>query len=324
MEKERKQASIPWEECPKGCHDPVWRYSKNPVISRDVRADLCRVFNSALVPFEGGFAGVFRAEGRTGVPHLYVGKSKDGLHIDFAEKPICFMDEHGQEVKTYYSYDPRVVEIEGTYYVIWCDDFFGPALSIAKTADFVHFVKYDHPFLPFNRNGVLFPEKIDGKYLMLSRPSDSGHTAFGDIFLSKSTDMEHWGENAHVMERGWEWWNLTKIGAGPTPIKTKEGWLLLFHGVTNTCNGFVYSFGGALLDLKDPAKVLYRAADYLLTPEMDYETRGFVPNVVFPTSCLIDQKTGHMAIYYGASDTVTALCFSTIDTLVSFIKEHKR
>lgn len=324
IKNEKAIPNMPWEECPVGCSDPVWRFSKNPVIGRDVRSDLCRVFNSALIPFQGGFAGVFRAEGRSGVPHLYVGRSSDGIRIEFDPQPIHCVDEKGRPAESYYAYDPRVVEVEGTYYVIWCDDFHGPALAIARTQDFKTFVKYDHPFLPFNRNGVLFPRKIDGKYVMLSRPSDSGHTAFGDIFLSKSFDLEHWGENAHVMERGWEWWNLTKIGAGPAPIETSEGWLLLFHGVTNTCNGFVYSFGGALLDLNDPSQVLYRSADYFLTPEADYETRGFVPNVVFPTCCLVDQPTGHMAIYYGAADTYTCLCFSTVERLVSYIKEHKR
>lgn len=321
---EKDIPNIPFEECPKGCLDPVWRYSGNPLIKRNPAGSLSRVFNSALVPYRGAFIGVFRAEDRTGVPHLYVGRSADGLSIEFEDRPIVFVDEEGNAAESHYQYDPRLVEIEGAYYVTWCDDFFGPALAIAKTTDFRKFVKYPHPFLPYNRNGVLFPRKIGGEYVMLSRPSDSGHTAFGDIFLSKSPDLIHWGENEHVMERGWEWWNLTKIGAGSNPIETDEGWLLLFHGVTNTCNGFVYSFSGALLDRERPGKVLFRCRDYLLTPEKDYETSGFVPNVCFPTSALVDARTGRMAIYYGSADTYTSLCFSYVDRLVGFIKERSR
>lgn len=324
VKNEKNIPNLPWEEAPIGCKDPVWRYSKNPILPRNVQAGFARIFNSAIVPYKDEFIGIFRAEDRTGIPHLYLGHSKNGIKIVLDEKPIAFVDEKGQEVSSHYQYDPRLIELEGKYYAVWCDDFFGPALAIAETSDFKRFVKYNHPYLPFNRNGVLFPRKIAGKYVMLSRPSDSGHTAFGDIFLSRSPDLRYWGDCAHVMERGWEWWNLTKIGAGCNPIETSEGWLLLFHGVTNTCNGFVYSFGGALLDLEDPSKVLYRCADYFLTPEKEYETTGFVPNVCFPTSALVDQKTGRMAIYYGAADTSTCLCFSTVDRLVAYIKDHKR
>jgi beta-1,4-mannooligosaccharide/beta-1,4-mannosyl-N-acetylglucosamine phosphorylase len=322
--KKANVVSIPWEDCPEGFDGPVWRYSANPVIPRNPTEKLARVFNSALVPFEGGFKGVFRAEDRTGIPHLYVGQSSDGFHFAIDETPISFVDEKGQPAFSNYQYDPRLVEIEGTYYVVWCDDFCGPALAVARTKDFKTFVKLGHPFLPFNRNGVLFPRRINGEYVMLSRPSDSGHTNFGDIFISRSLDMIHWGECDHVMERGWEWWNVTKIGAGCNPIETKDGWLLLFHGVAGTCSGFVYSLGGVLLDLENPSKVLARCSDYLLTPEADYETRGFVPNVVFPTSALVDKDSGKMAIYYGAADTYTCLAFTTIDRLVSYIKAHRR
>lgn len=316
--------NIPWEDRPQNCTSPVWRYSKNPIISRNPQSNLARVFNSALVPYENGFIGVFRGEPLTGVPLLYVGRSQDGLHIELEEHAISFINEDGTKAINNYGYDPRLIEIDGTYYIVWCDDFHGPALAIAKTTDFETFVKLDHPFLPFNRNGVLFPRKIKGEYVMLSRPSDSGHTAFGDIFMSKSLDMQYWGKHARVMDRGYEWWNGTKIGAGCNPIETKEGWLLFFHGVSGTCNGFVYSMGAALLDLDNPAKVLYRCEDYLLTPEEDYETRGFVPNVVFPTSALVDQASGKIAIYYGAADTYTCLAFTTIDLVIAYIKKHRR
>ena len=93
-----------------------------------------------------------------------------------------------------YAYDPRLVKVEDTYYIIWCQDFYGAAIGMAKTTDFKTFTRIENPFLPFNRNAVLFPRKINGNFMMLSRPSDSGHTPFGDIFLSESPDLVYWGQ----------------------------------------------------------------------------------------------------------------------------------
>ena len=173
--------------------------------------------------------------------------------------------------------------------------------------------------LPFNRNGVLFPRKINGNYYMLSRPSDNGHTPFGDIFVSESPDMKHWGVHRYVMGtiKGDESaWQSTKIGAGCIPIETEEGWLVIYHGVINTCNGFVYRMGCALLDLEQPWKVLKRTKNYILAPHEIYECMGDVPNVVFPCAALTDAETGRIAIYYGCADTVTGLAFTTVNELM--------
>lgn len=154
------------------------------------------------------------------------------------------------------------------------------------------------------------------------RPSDSGHTPFGDIFLSQSPDMEFWGRHRHVMGKSGNWWENVKIGGGAAPIETDEGWLLFYHGVTGTCNGFVYSIGGAILDINEPSKVLYRCKTFLLTPEEWYEERGFVPNVCFPCATLQDADTGRIAIYYGAADSYVGLAFTTADEVVSYIKAN--
>ena len=142
--------------------------------------------------------------------------------------------------------------------VIWYNKYNGYTIGFSYKEDIKRFFQMENSYLPFNRNGVLFPRKINGEYLMLNRPSDTGHTPFGDIFLSQSPDMEHWGYHRHVMaaRQGYVNWENTKIGAGPVPIETKEGWLLIYHGVVNTCNGFTYSMGAALLDLDEPWKVL--------------------------------------------------------------------
>ena len=227
--------NIPWQEKPEGCHDVVWRYSRNPIIERDAIPSSNSIFNSAVVPFEG-------------------------------------VDE--EILKREYRYDPR---------------------------------------------------KINGMYGMLSRPSDTGHTPFGDIFYSQSPDLEFWGRHRHVMSTikgDTSAWQSMKIGAGPVPIETAEGWLLFYHGVLNSCNGYVYSFGAALLDLEKPWIVKYRTKPYLLSPQKLYECVGDVPNVTFPCAALADAKTGKIAIYYGCADTVTGLAFAKADELISYIKEN--
>ncbi|MBR6390503.1 MAG: glycosylase, partial [Lachnospiraceae bacterium] len=150
----------------------------------------------------------------------------------------------------------------------------------------------------------------------------SGHTPFGDIFLSESPDMTYWGRHRHVMSAGHEWWESVKIGGGAAPIETSEGWLLFYHGVATTCNGFVYSIGGAILDIDHPSIVRYRCENFLLTPEAEYEERGFVPNVVFPCATIHDPETNRIALYYGAADSVVGVAFCNMDDIIDYIKEH--
>ena len=240
-------------------------------------------------------------------------------------EPIKFEGDDPEILKREYRYDPRVLKIEDRYYVTWCNGYHGPTIGIAYTYDFKKFVQCENAFLPYNRNGVLFPRKINGKYAMVSRPSDTGHTPFGDIFYSESPDMVYWGRHRYVMgiiNDDRSAWQSKKIGPGPVPIETDEGWLLFYHGVLNSCNGFVYSFGAALLDIDEPWKVKYRTRPYLLSPQKLYECVGDVPNVVFPCATLTDADTGRIAIYYGCADTVTGLAFTTVDDVLNYMKEN--
>ncbi|MFO7869067.1 MAG: glycoside hydrolase family 130 protein [Bacteroidales bacterium] len=319
----KSSLSIPWEDKPTNSHEVMWRFSQNPIINWNPIPKAARVYNSAIVPFGDGYAGVFRGDQKNGRATLFSGFSKDGITINVDHNPIQWIDEEGNPAPTSYSYDPRVLEINGTFYITWCDDMHGPSIGLGRTIDFKTFIRMPNPLMPYNRNGVLFPRKINGSYFLLSRPSDTGHTPFGNIFISESPDLIHWGNHSFLMGNGGQgWWQGTKIGAGPVPIETNEGWLLFYHGVSGTCNGFVYSIGAALLDLHNPRKVLYRTRDYLLTPEKEYETTGFVPNVVFPCANLYDKKSGKIAIYYGAADTYTAIAFCYIDELISYMKEN--
>ena len=315
--------NMPWQEKPEGFEGVVWRHNNNPIIDWNPTKKSARIFNSAVLPYEDGFIGVFRADHKNGRPQLHLGRSTDALNWDIEDEEIHWVDEQGNDYQPSYAYDPRLVKIDDTYYIVWCCDFGGAALGLGMTKDFNTFVRLENPFIPFNRNGVLFPRKVNDKFLLLSRPSDSGHTPFGDIFLSESPDLVHWGRHRRVMTKGGQgWWQGTKIGSGATPIETSEGWLMFYHGVSGTCNGFVYSMGAAILDKDNPSKVLYRTRDYLLTPEKEYEKTGFVPNVAFPCATLQDPETGRIAIYYGAADTYVAVAYAQVDELVKYIKEN--
>ena len=319
----RPLPGMPWEDRPAGCNDPIWRYSKNPVIPRDLLPDSNSIFNSAIVPFRDGYAGVFRCDDKNRRMTLHAGFSKDGLKWDINPETIRFEGADPEIGEWVYGYDPRVAEIEGSYYVTWCNGYHGPTIGIARTEDFVTFHQLENAFLPYNRNGVLFPRKINGKFAMLSRPSDTGHTAFGDIFYSESPDLEYWGHHRHVMAPApfeVSAWQCMKIGAGPVPVETSECWLLIYQGVLHSCNGYVYAFGSALLDLEKPWKAIARSGQYLMSPREIYELTGDVPNVTFPCTSLHDPDTGRIAIYYGCADTVTGLAFGYIPDIIEFTK----
>ena len=316
--------NMPWEERPKDCKDIVWRSKHNPIIKRNQAKDANSIFNSAVVPFKDGFAGVFRVDDMARRMNIRRGFSKDGYNWEIDDGPIDFIQQTRDPLVSEYKYDPRVTFIEDRYYITWCNGYHGPTIGVGYTFDFEKFYQIENAFLPYNRNGVLFPRKINGKYAMLSRPSDTGHTAFGDIFYSESPDMIHWGCHRHVMSAGYTPWQSLKIGAGPTPIETSEGWLLIYHGVLLSCNGYVYSFGAALLDLEKPWIVKARSKSYLLSPQEYYECVGDVPNVAFPCATLCDASTGRLAIYYGGADTVVNLAFAYVQDIIELLKRESQ
>ena len=226
--------NIPWQEKPADVTARVWRYSENPIIDRNPVEGVARIFNSAVVPYEGKFIGVFRGEQVDGIPYIYLGRSEDGIHWNINPEKVEWINDDPETAEAnpwQYGYDPRCVWIEDRFWITWCNAYgWKPTIGVGWTKDFKEFHQMENAYLPFNRNGVLFPRKINGEYVMFSRPSDSGHTPFGDMYLSHSKDMTYWGKHRHVMapDRGWE---SKKIGAGPIPIETSEGWLVFYHGV---------------------------------------------------------------------------------------------
>ena len=340
---------MPWEDRPAGSKEVMWRYSANPIIPRDALSTSNSIFNSAVIPFkkgkynyalpdngminrfsvalvpeDGGFALVGDADGGN-IMRIHAAFSVDGIKWDICEEDFKLVGADPEIAEWVYGYDPRVAKIDDKYYVTWCNGYHGPTIGIAWTDDFETFHQFENAFLPYNRNGVLFPRKIGGRFAMLSRPSDTGHTPFGDIFYSESPDMEFWGRHRHVMSPSAfevSAWQCMKIGAGPVPIETSEGWLLFYHGVLRSCNGYVYAFGSALLDLEEPWKVTARSGPYLISPRETYECMGDVPNVTFPCAALHDPATGRVAVYYGCADTVTGLAFGYIPEIIDFTKQN--
>ncbi len=317
--------NMPWEERPENHPHPLWRSVRNPVIPADLIPTSNSIFNSAAVPFENGYAGVFRVDNRAWEMCLHVGFSENGYDWKIDTDAIEWLCESDDPEVSHmeYGYDPRVLWLEDRYYVCWCSGYHGPTIGLGWTKDFKTFHKMENITLPYNRNGLLFPRKIGDKYAMLSRPSDTGHTAFGDIFYSESPDLIHWGRHRHVMAPIKGTWQTTKVGPGPVPIETQEGWLLVYHGVITSCNGYIYSIGVALLDLDEPWKVIGRGRSYVLSPHETYEHSGDVPNVCFPCAALVDGDTDRLALYYGAADTTTCLAFGYVDELVDFARKGK-
>jgi len=312
-------APIPWEDPPAARTRPIWRYSQNPVIRRDLLPTSNSIFNSAIVPFDRGFAGVFRCDDWTRKMQLHRGFSRDGLSWELDPEPIRFECDEPELETFVYGYDPRVVRIEDRVYVTWCNWYHGPTIGVGWTTDFETFHQLENAFLPYNRNGVLFPRKVDGRFAMLSRPSDDGHTPFGDVFYSESPDLRFWGRHRHVLSPVPNSWQATKVGGGPVPLETSAGWLLLYHGVRLTASGALYRSGLALLDLDDPTKVIARTDDWHLGPETAYERTGDVPNVVFPCGLVHDAATGELRLYYGAADTSICLATAQLDDLLDAV-----
>ncbi len=297
------------------------RYEGNPIITAKAVPRANSIHNSAIVPFGDGYAGIFRVDEIDFNFTMHVGFSKDGIkwdidpHILKMESPDPYLTVRER------TYDPRLTKIDDTYYFTWClDSPHGPMIGMATTKDFKLFRQKENLTLPANRNCVIFPRKVDGKYAMLSRPSDRGHTPFGDMFYSASPDLTHWGCHRFVFGTEKSSWQSTKIGPGPAPVETEEGWLLIYHGVWTSCNGYLYYVGGALLDLNEPWKVLYRTKDYLLAPTELYERVGDVPNVVFASSAVIND--GIIRLYYGCADTCISMAEAKLDEVIDFVKTH--
>lgn len=311
----------------------IHRYEHNPVLSPKqvpYKSDL--VFNSGVAKYQGKYVMVFRND------YGYVsGSSFEGTNIGLAysddginwevQKNPCF-DLKDNEINR--AYDPRLTIIDGRCYMCFAvDTKHGVRGGIAVTEDFENFEILTMT-VPDNRNMVLFPEKVNGKYVRLERPfpvyGKGGGDRF-DIWLSDSPDMKYWGNSQLVLGVEHVPYANNKIGPAAPPIKTEKGWLTTYHAVdldpARGKNGWEdtwkkrYCAGIMLLELDNPSKVIGHYTEPLLAPETDYEVKdGFRTNVIFPTGMILEDN-GEVKIYYGAADTVTALATAHVDDLLS-------
>jgi len=297
------------------------RYSGNPILTgKDfpVDADIKNVFNSGITKYKGNYIMICRVENSALVDRFWIAESKDGYNFKPWPKPVE-MPHDDPEFKKYSDgmyYDPRVTQIGDTYHMVHAAHSGHTCrLSLVKTKDFKKFQWEGFISETDNRNGVLFPEKINGLYARLDRPNTGADT--GDIWVSYSPDLVFWGKSECVF-RNWEGirWAWTKIGAGAVPIKTPEGWLTIFHGVRTQCKShFVYQLGVCLLDLKNPAKVKAMAKDAILIPEEQYELVGQTPSVVFTCGAVVEDS-GEIKLYYGGADTVQCVATTSVERLI--------
>lgn len=305
------------------------RYEGNPILTgKDfpVEYDIKTVFNSGIVKYNGKYIMVCRVEDSSLFDRFWIAESKDGYHFEPWQKPVDmpYDDPLFKKYAESMIYDPRVTKIGNTYYMVHAAHSGHTCrLSLFKTDDFKKFEWMGFISETDNRNGVLFPEKINGLYARLDRPNTGCDT--GDIWISYSPDLIFWGKSECVF-RNWEGirWAWTKIGPGAVPIKTPEGWLVIFHGVRTQCRAhFVYQLGVCLLDLKDPAKVKAMAEDAILIPEELYELVGQTPSVVFTCGAVVEDD-GEVKLYYGGADTVQCVATTSITQLIEACYAGKR
>lgn len=297
----------------------VRRYSGNPIITaKDMPYLANSVFNAAAAKYKGRYVLLFRVEDLTGRSHLAVAFSDDGYHFEIRKEP-AMLPAVEEPYKTYEELsvsDPRVTQMGDDYYVCYSAwSRYGVRIGIAKTEDFKTFTRISLSTEIDNHDGVLFPEKIGGFYVRLDRPMGGGGLPY-HIWISYSPDLVHWGNSKVLLETRPACWDMTKVGAGAPPIKTEKGWLEIYHGVKQTCNGYVYRLGCLLLDLKDPSKVLGRSKNYIISPEELYECTGNVPNVIFTNGVIPDYETGELKIYYGAADQCICVATAKIEALI--------
>ncbi len=281
------------------------------------------VMNAGATIVDGDTVLLCRVEDRRGFSHLTVARSRDGVSnwvVDdtplLAPDPAWPEEDWGVE-------DPRITRVdELDAWVIAYTSFSdgGPGVSLATTQDYQTVQRLGRARAPEDKNAALLPHRIDGRWVMFHRPvTVVGHRA--DVWLSRSTDLQTWSAPEPVMSaRPGGWWDSARIGMGPPPLETSDGWLVVYHGVRQTVSGALYRVGLALLDLDEPTTVLRRSSEWVLGPAETYELTGDVPGVVFPCGLVHDPDTDELRIYYGAADTCIGLATGSLPDVLDYLR----
>jgi beta-1,4-mannooligosaccharide/beta-1,4-mannosyl-N-acetylglucosamine phosphorylase len=324
----------------------VKRFSGNPLLTRvNVPYPATLVFNAGVAYFNGKYVCMFRNDyGEWNNPvfdgtNLGLATSTDGIYWQVSSRPVWSLEDVKRDAAALFPdqsaeqeilrvYDPRLTVIDEQCYLCFAlDTRHGLRGGIACTDDFSHFEVLSLS-VPDNRNMVLFPEKVDGKYVRLERPMpvySRGNGDCFDIWCSDSPDLKYWGNSHCVLGVEHVPFVNDKIGPAAPPVKTEYGWLTLFHAVDRDPmrgkNGWEdtwqkrYSIGVMLLDLEKPYHVVGMSKLPLMVPETEYERNGFRNDVLFPGGMILEPN-GEVKIYYGAADTVECLATANVDDLL--------
>ena len=245
----------------------------------------------------------------TSISHLRIARSSDGLHFTADPQPAIKPQEWYEAFGTE---DARIQRVGGKYYINYSGvSGLGITTGLIATKDFRSFERLGVIFCPDNRDVVVFPEKVNGKYACYHRPAPK-HLGTPDMWLAYSSNMIYWGDHRHVISPRPGAWDSGRVGGGAPPFKTDRGWLSIYHGATPDD---WYCLGALLTDLDQPHKVIARSAQPLLRPEADYELKGFYGHVVFTCGATLDGDL--IRIYYGGADTVMAVAELSLGELLA-------
>ena len=300
------------------------RHPANPILTAaDWPIPVNVVFNPAAVQVGGETVLLARVEARTGISHLTVARSANGVDGWKIDPEPLLAPVEGSDGEEWGFEDARAVWVEELgQHVITCTAYghAGPTVFLATTEDFHTVERIGIVVAPEDKNAALLPERVGGEWILFHRPTSHFATARPGISLSRSSDLRSWSLPEVVMEpRDGAWWDSLRIGIGPPLLKTEHGWLLVYHGVKETVAGAIYRVGLALLDLEQPTRVLRRTSSWVLSPHESYERQGDVPNALFPCGLIHDRERGELRLYYGASDTSICLATAAYDEVLETV-----
>jgi len=304
-------------------YDILHRFEGNPIITlEDIPFRCNTVFNGTVVKKGEEYFLLLRVEGQQGYSVFALARSKDGLHFTVENKPVMKPARKGPfaRYEKYGIEDPRITVVDGVYYIMYTAySKYGTRIALAKTEDFLHYERIALVSEPGNKDGILFPERINGEYVRLDRPIGKG---VGSMWISYSKTLVDWGKSEILMTPRPGMWDSYRIGASVPPIKTEHGWLEIYHGVKMTVAGPIYRIGTVLLDLEQPHKVVARCNKPVLSPREDYERIGDVGNVAFACGAVVEDS-GEIKVYYGAADTCICVATAEFENLIDITLNRK-
>ena len=302
------------------------RHAGNPILTAaDWPYTVNAAFNPGATRFEGETLLLVRVEDRTGLSHLCVARSPDGLTNWIVEPDRRLLPEVESQQERFGIEDPRITPCGDEYMVTYTGySDAGPLVCLATTKDFRTFERRGVLMPPEDKDAALFPRTFDGRWALIHRPVSvsAGHHAH--IWLSWSPDLRHWGDHTILIRaRDGAWWDAHKVGLCPPPLLTPQGWLVLYHGVRVTASGLIYRLGLALLDAERPERLLMRSSEWLFGPHAPYERGdGDVSDVVFPCGWLLAEDGDTLRVYYGAADSSVCVATASLSALLDWLARH--